>query len=92
MPTFRAYVQRAALCALALSAACLLVDPVWMWLLSHELVGLIPRWLAFTFGTVHSPSFIGIFAGLFLEWFVIGLLVSLVLWTLKSRGRSESAT
>ena len=92
MPGFGSYALRAAVSALGLSAVCLLIDPVWRWLLSYELVGFIPKWLAFVLGGVHSPSFIGLFAGLFLEWFVLGLLVSLVLWMLKNTRRGESAT
>jgi hypothetical protein len=70
----------------------MLVDRFLMSLLSYEFVGFVPIWLAITFGTVHSPSFVALFVGLFLEWFVLGLLVCVVLWMQKTRGRPESAT
>ena len=92
VPTFGSYVLRTAVAAVVLSAACLLFNPILASLLAHEFVGFMPKWLALTFGTVHSPSFVGLFAGLFLEWFALGLLLSVVLWMLKTRGHGESAT
>ena len=92
MPAFRSYALRAAWFALALSAASLLIEPVWKQLLSYEAFSFIPKWLALALGSVHSPSVIGLFAGLFLEWFVLTLLVSLMFWILKSTRKGESAT
>jgi hypothetical protein len=92
MPTFGAYLRLTALVALALSTACLLFNPILSTLLSHHVLGFVPKSLALALGTVHSPSYLGLFVGLFLEWVVLGLLVSVVLWMLKTRGRGEGAT
>jgi hypothetical protein len=75
------HASRAALFALGATAVCLLFDPIWHWLISHEAVGFIPKALAVVLGGVHNPSFMGLFAGLFLEWFVVGLLGSVLLFT-----------
>jgi hypothetical protein len=92
LPVFGSYAFRAALFALALTAVCLLIDPIWKWLMAYEAVSFMPKWLALALGSVHSPSFMGLFAGLFLEWFLLGLLASLVFWMLKSTRQGESAT
>ena len=60
MPAFGFYVVRTGVASLALSAACLLFNPILTALLSHQFFGFIPKWLALTFGTVHSPSFVGL--------------------------------
>ena len=92
MPAYGPYALRAAVFALALTAICLLIDPIWKWLMAYEAVSYIPKWLALVLGSVHSPSFMGLFAGLFLEWFILGLLVSLIFWMLRSTRQGESST
>ena len=90
MVAFKPYAMRAAVAALAATALCLIADPVWRWLLSVEIVGFIPKALALTLGTVHNPSFLGLFMGFFVEWLAVCLLAALTLWQLKQHASNAT--
>jgi hypothetical protein len=90
MASFKPYVLRVAVLALLVTAVCLLIDPAWRWLLSFEPVGFIPKALAITLGGVHSPSFLGLFLGVFLELFVVGMLGAVPFWLQNNRGAKNA--
>ena len=91
MQGFKPYAFRALVFALAASVVCVLFNDLLAFLLAQDAVGFVPKLLALSLGGVHSPSYFGLFAGFFLEWAVLALLVASLFWIL-SRSRGRSAT
>jgi len=92
MAAFKSCASRAAIFAACVTALSLLSDPLWQWLVSLHVVGYPPKMLAVLLGGVHNPSLIGLFAGFFLEWFVVGAVCLLAWDAVKRRRASTNAT
>jgi len=92
MTPFRPYASRALIFAVAASVLTVLFTDVLALLLAHEAIGFLPKYFALSFGTVHSPSYLGLFAGFFFEWAVIGLFGAFGVWLLARRRSEQSAT
>jgi len=88
---FKPYASRALVIAVAATAVSVLSNDLLALLLANDTIGFIPKHLALSLGSVHSPSYLGLFAGLFLEWAAVAVLGALVFWVLTKR-RSQSAT
>ena len=74
-----------------MSAVSVLFNDVLGWLFSNFL-GLFAKGLAIAFGGVHSPSYLAAFAGFFLQWYLLLLLVALAGWGVMTLRRPNSAS
>ena len=60
-------------------------------ILHNDAVGFLPGMFAITLGTVHSPSYFGIFLAIFIEWLAVSLPLALLWWGINGRWK-ENAT
>jgi hypothetical protein len=90
MRSFKYYAIGAAIFAVAATIACVLSKETFF--SSFDAFVLLPIFLAIVFsGNVHQPSDLGMYLGLFLNWFIVGLAVSGVFWFIR-RAKKRVAT
>jgi hypothetical protein len=85
MRPFQPYLARAALFSLGATALPLLSREATGFVLSIDVVAYVPRVLALSLGSVHAPSYAGLFIGLFVEWFLLAIVVASILWFIRTR-------